>query len=151
LRDFCSNCEAQGAAHIESFIGYWKQRIVKDNRPVNLNLFAFKFPLPAITSILHRISGVILFLGTAALLYLLELSLRSPAGFQQAADLLDAPLIKLVLWAILAGLMYHLIAGIKHLIMDMGVGETKQGGKTGAVITIVLSVVAIAATGVWVW
>jgi len=124
---------------------------VKDNRPVNLNLFAFKFPLPAITSILHRISGVILFLGTAALLYLLDLSLRSPAGFQEATALLGSPLVKLVVWAILAGLMYHLIAGAKHLIMDMGIGETKQGGKTGAVLTIVLSVVAIAITGVWVW
>lgn len=124
---------------------------MKDNRPVNLNLFAFKFPLPAITSILHRISGVILFIGTAVLLYLLELSLRSPAGFQQVADMLSAPLTKLVVWAILAGLMYHLIAGAKHLVMDMGIGESKQGGKTGAMLTIVLSLVAIAATGVWVW
>ena len=124
---------------------------MKDNRPVNLNLFAFKFPLPAITSILHRISGVILFLGTAVLLYLLDLSMQSPEGFSQVADLLAAPLAKLVVWAILAGLMYHLIAGAKHLIMDLGIGETRQGGRTGAVITLVLSVIAIAAAGVWVW
>lgn len=124
---------------------------MKDNRPVNLNLFAFKFPLPAITSILHRISGVILFLGTAVLLYLLDLSLQSPQGFAQVTDLLAAPLTKLLVWAILAGLMYHLIAGVKHLIMDLGIGETLQGGRTGAVITLVLSVIAIAATGVWVW
>lgn len=124
---------------------------MKDKRPVNLDLTAFKWPLPALTSITHRISGVLLFFGTAVLLYLLQLSLQSEAGFQQAADYLAMPLVKLVVWVIVAGLMYHLIAGVKHLIMDFGIGETLQGGKTGAVITILISAVAIVIAGVWIW
>jgi len=124
---------------------------VKDNRPVNLNLIAFKWPLPALTSITHRITGVVLFLGTAVLLYLLQLSLESEAGFQQASEYLAMPLVKLVIWAIVAGLLYHLIAGIKHLIMDFGIGETLEGGKTGAILTIVLSAIAIVIAGVWIW
>ncbi len=124
---------------------------MKDKRPVNLNLIAFKWPLPALTSITHRITGVVLFFGTAVLLYLLQISLESEAGFQQAADYLAMPLVKFIVWAIVAGLLYHLIAGVKHLIMDFGIGETLQGGKTGAVLTIAISLVAIVLAGVWIW
>lgn len=124
---------------------------MKDKRPVNLNLIAFKWPLPALTSITHRITGVLLFLGTAVLLYLLQLSLESEAGFAQAAELLASPLIKFVVWVIVAGLLFHLIAGVKHLIMDFGIGETLEGGKTGAILTIVISTIAIVISGVWLW
>ncbi len=124
---------------------------MKDKRPVNLNLIAFKWPLPALTSITHRITGVLLFFGTAVLLYLLQLSLESEAGFQQAADYLSTPLVKFVVWVIVAGLLYHLIAGVKHLIMDFGIGETLQGGRTGAILTIVISAIAIVIAGVWIW
>lgn len=124
---------------------------MKDKRPINLNLIAFKWPLPALTSITHRVTGVLLFLGTAVLLYLLQLSLESEAGFEQATELLASPLIKFVVWVIVAGLLYHLIAGVKHLIMDFGIGETLQGGKTGAILTIVISAIAIVISGVWLW
>jgi len=124
---------------------------VKDTRPVNLNLLAFRWPIPAITSILHRISGVFIFFGIAALLYLLDLSLSSQAGFDEAATLLSGTAVKLIIWAIASGILYHLIAGIKHLIMDLGYGETIEGGKAGAVAVLVASALAIAAAGYWIW
>lgn len=124
---------------------------MKDTRPKNLNLFAIKWPLAAITSITHRVSGVFIFIAVAILLYLLELSLESEAGFATVVELFGNPLVKLLMWAIVAGLLYHLIAGCKHLIMDFGIGETKQGSLRGAQITIVLAVIAIAVTGVWIW
>jgi succinate dehydrogenase / fumarate reductase cytochrome b subunit len=124
---------------------------VKDTRPVNLNLLAFRWPLPAITSILHRVSGVFIFFGIAALLYLLDLSLSSQAGFDEAAALLSGTAVKLIIWAIASGILYHLIAGIKHLIMDLGYGETVQGGKAGAVAVLVVSALAIAVAGYWIW
>lgn len=124
---------------------------MKDTRPVNLNLLAFRWPVPAITSILHRISGVFIFFGTAALLYLLDLSLSSQAGFNEAAALLGGTAVKLVVWAVASGILYHLIAGIKHLIMDLGYGETIEGGKTGAILVLVASAIAIAAAGYWIW
>lgn len=124
---------------------------MKDTRPKNLNLFAIKWPLAAITSITHRVSGVVLFVAVAILLYLLELSLESEAGFDTVVELLGNPLVKLLMWAIVSGLLYHLIAGCKHLIMDFGIGETKQGSLRGAQITIVLAVIAIAIAGVWIW
>jgi succinate dehydrogenase / fumarate reductase cytochrome b subunit len=105
----------------------------------------------AITSILHRLSGVLIFFGTAALLYLLQLSLSSEAGFADATELLNLGFVKFFVWLIVAGLLYHLIAGVKHLIMDWGIGETIEGGKMGSILVLVTSFVAIAAAGVWIW
>lgn len=124
---------------------------VKDNRPKNLDLQTLHFPLPAITSILHRISGVIIFVGIAILLFLLAESLRSEQGFGNVQQWLTSPLVKFVVWGVVAGLLYHLIAGIKHLIMDTGVGETLQGGINGARLVVIVSVIAIIAAGVWIW
>jgi succinate dehydrogenase / fumarate reductase cytochrome b subunit len=124
---------------------------VKDNRPVNLDFTTFKLPLPAITSILHRISGAVLFVGIAGLLYLFDKSLSSPEGFVAVTEWLGNPVVKLVTWAVVAALLYHFIAGIKHLIMDFGIGETLGGAVLGAKIVIVLATVAIVAAGLWIW
>ncbi|MDE0982307.1 MAG: succinate dehydrogenase, cytochrome b556 subunit [Gammaproteobacteria bacterium] len=124
---------------------------MNDNRPKNLDITTFKYPLPAITSLLHRLSGIFIFVGVALMLYLLELSLQSESGFALVLELLDNVIVKCGAWAVLSGLLYHLIAGIKHLIMDLGFGETLQGGFIGACITLALSAVAIITAGVWIW
>ena len=124
---------------------------VKDTRPVNLDLTTVKFPLPAITSILHRISGVALFFGIGVLLYLLQLSLESEAGFERVTELLRATPVKLMVWLILAGLLYHLIAGIKHLLMDWGFGESREGALRGAQVTLILALVAAVLSWGMIW
>ncbi|HJN96168.1 MAG: succinate dehydrogenase, cytochrome b556 subunit [Gammaproteobacteria bacterium] len=124
---------------------------MKDNRPVNLDITTIRFPLAAIGSIIHRISGMFIFLGVALLLYLLDLSLQSQAGFDQAQAMLNNFIVKLVAWAVVAALLYHLIAGIKHLLMDLGIGETKQGARTGALIVMSLSGIATVTAGIWIW
>ena len=124
---------------------------VKDTRPVNLDLTTVKFPLPAITSILHRISGVGLFFGIGVVLYFLQLSLESEAGFERVLELLRATPVKLTIWLILAGLLYHLIAGIKHLLMDWGLGESRAGALRGAQVTLVLAIVAAVLSWGLIW
>ena len=124
---------------------------VKDTRPVNLDLTTVKFPLPAITSILHRISGVGLFFGIGVVLYFLQLSLESEAGFERVLELLRATPVKLTIWLILAGLLYHLIAGIKHLLMDWGLGESREGALRGAQVTLVLAIVAAVLSWGLIW
>lgn len=124
---------------------------VKDNRPKNLDLYTVHFPLPAITSILHRISGVFIFAGVFVLLWLLSESLTSESGFRNVQEWLAATPVKLVVWAIVAGLLYHLIAGIKHLVMDMGFGETLEGANIAAKLVVVFSAVAIVLAGIWIW
>ena len=85
------------------------------------------------------------------LLWLLSTSLESESGFENVQNWLAMPLIKLIVWSILGGLLYHLIAGVKHLIMDQGIGETLEGANTGAKLVVVISVIAILLAGVWLW
>lgn len=120
-------------------------------RPVNLDLGTIALPVTAKASILHRISGVFLVAAVAVLLFLLDLSLSGEAGFARAIDVLGTPVARLVVWAVLAGLIYHAVAGVKHLLMDFGMGETLQGGLKAARITFAVAAVLIAAAGVWVW
>ena len=124
---------------------------VNSKRPVNLDLGKFHFPLPAITSILHRVSGIIIFVGVAFMLYGLQLSLSGEEGFSRVSGLLDSFLAKLITWGILSALLYHLVAGIKHLLMDMGIGEELESGRLAAKATVVISVILILLAGVWVW
>lgn len=120
-------------------------------RPVNLDLGTISLPVTAKASILHRVSGVFLFAAVAVLLYLLDLSLSGPEGFAEAAALLGTMPAKLVVWAVLAGLIYHSVAGVKHLLMDLGIGETLAGGVLGAKLVFGVSGVLIVAAGVWLW
>ena len=101
---------------------------MKTDRPVNLALTTFKYPLAAIASITHRITGVVLFAGVAFLLYLLDQSLTSAQGLEQARAWLSLPLPKLVLTVIVATLIFHFVAGIKHLLLDFDIGDTIEGG-----------------------
>lgn len=120
-------------------------------RPVNLDLRTIKLPLPAYTSITHRITGVILFCGLAIVLYLLDASLSSEQDFNSFKSVMQHPLIKLIVWGLLSAFCYHLVAGIRHLIMDCGVGETLEGGKLGSKIVVAISAILIVLAGVWIW
>ena len=124
---------------------------VKDKRPVNLDISSIHLPLAAYTSILHRISGVIIFVGVAILLWLFDLSLSTEESFNSIREIMVSPLVKFIVWGILSALAYHLVAGVKHLLMDMGIGESKEAAPLGAKITIVVSAVLIIALGVWLW
>lgn len=107
--------------------------------------------MPAIASILHRISGIIIFFGMAFLLYGLDLSLSSQDGFAAVAELMNHFLAKFVVWGTLAALTYHFVAGIRHLLMDIGIGETLEGGRLGAKLVFVVSAIVIVLLGVWIW
>ena len=85
------------------------------------------------------------------LLWLFSESLASEQGFSNVGIWMDNLIVKLVVWAVISGLLYHFIAGIKHLIMDLGIGETLQGAQLGAKLVVVLSAISIVLTGVWLW
>jgi succinate dehydrogenase / fumarate reductase, cytochrome b subunit len=124
---------------------------VNNKRPVNLDLFTIKQPLPAIASILHRISGLIVFVGIALLMYVLDKTLASEEGFMAVQECLESVFAKLMLWGVLSALVYHLVAGCKHLLMDMGIGETLEGARVGAKLVLVISAVVIILLGVSIW
>ncbi len=124
---------------------------MNDKRPVNLDIGTMRLPITAWASITHRVTGVALFVGMGVLIWALDNSLRSPEGFLAVQEWLGNPLVKLIVWGVVAALIYHSVAGIKHLIMDMGIGETMEGGILGARLVIGVSAVLIAAAGVWIW
>ena len=133
---------------IKSCVG----KIVKKQRPVNLDLQTIHFPITAIASILHRASGVITFIAVAILLWLLGLSLSSPEGFREAADLMSGFFAKFILWGILTALAYHICGGIRHMLMDFGfVDETLAAGISSAKISMILAVILAVLAGVLVW
>jgi len=127
---------------------------VKNNRPGSVTLATMaglKWPITSLSSILHRVSGVLLFLSVPFCLWALEKSLSSQAGFDQVQIVLQGALAKFILWAILSMLAYHIIAGIRHLLMDAGIGESLEGGIFGSRLVIILGVVSAATLGAWVW
>ena len=124
---------------------------MKTERPVYLSLTQFSWTFTAIASIAHRITGVVLFVGIGYLLWLLDMALESTVGFAAAAEVLSAPLAKVALIALLAASLYHLFAGIKHMFMDFGVGESFATAKLNAALTFALTAIATAMAGVWLW
>jgi succinate dehydrogenase / fumarate reductase cytochrome b subunit len=118
---------------------------------VNFNLMTIKYPLTAIVSILHRLSGIFIFLLIPFLLWLLDVSLSSAVGFEHIHAMLMKPAIKILVWLILIAFFYHLLAGIRHLLMDIGIGENLYGGRLSAKIIIISTLILAILTGVWLW
>ena len=124
---------------------------LSSERPVNLDLTTFRFPITAIASILHRVAGVILFFGSFILMALLGMSLENEAGFADTLALLENGFVSFIVWGVLAALAYHFVAGVKHLLMDMGYGETLESGLIFAKVSIAMASVLIMSAAVWVW
>ncbi|ENU99235.1 succinate dehydrogenase, cytochrome b556 subunit [Acinetobacter variabilis] len=127
---------------------------MKSNRPVNLSMgqvleVNLKSPV-AIASILHRLSGVIVFLLVPVLLWLLDKSLSSAEGFAEVQEIFNGFFVRFIVWVFVAGLIYHLFTGIKHLLADIGVAEELQSGRTAATISLILSAIGIVAAFVWI-
>ncbi len=120
-------------------------------RPVNLNLLTIRFPLTAIASILHRLSGFFLFLLIPLFLGVMNLSLRSPEDFFTLHTCLTHFLTKSLLLIFLAALFYHLLAGIRHLLMDTGIGEGLIPARFSAGLTILLTALLTGWMGIYLW
>lgn len=124
---------------------------VKSNRPIDLPLSQVisvnaKSPI-AVASILHRVSGIVLFLLIPVMLWLLQTSLASPESFE---TVFDNVLVRFVAWIFVAAIAYHFVMGIKHLLADMGMNESLKSGRTAAVVGFVIAAILIAASFVWV-
>jgi succinate dehydrogenase / fumarate reductase, cytochrome b subunit len=124
---------------------------VNNQRPVNIGVTTFKFPITAISSITHRVTGVILFFAVPILLWALGESIGSASGLQSVKECINSPLGKFVTWGIVSSVLFHVIAGLRHLLMDMGIGEELESARMGAMLVMVLSALSIIAAGVWLW
>ncbi|CAM4141727.1 MULTISPECIES: succinate dehydrogenase cytochrome b556 subunit [Shewanella] len=124
---------------------------VKKQRPVHLDLQTIRFPATAIASILHRVSGVIMLFAVGILIWMLSESLASAESFAGIQSLFDTFIVKFVVWGILTALGYHLIVGVRHLIMDTGRWEELESGNASAKAAFVIAAAWSIIAGIWVW
>ena len=121
-------------------------------RPKYLNLIEIRLPLPGWVSIFHRVSGALLVLPfTAWLLYMLDVSLRSQAGFQTVREYLGLPLVKLGMLVFIWAFCHHLCAGIRYLFLDLNKGIELRPARASAAAVLVASLALTAYFGSKLW
>lgn len=121
------------------------------SRPKHLNLMQIRLPLPAFVSILHRVSGAVLFLLLPLLLYLLGSSLESAHSFTEMKKWVAHPLAKIVLLGVLWAYLHHFFAGIRHLAMDLHIGGELQAARATSYAVLVAGLALTAVIGWKLW
>ena len=124
---------------------------MKKERPKHLDLRVIKQPLPAIASILHRISGAGLFLMLPFLILLLQLSLESPQSFETFRAVAGHPLAKLVLTGLLWAFLHHFCMGIRILLLDLDMGTDLKPARASTKAVLVISLALTVILGVKLW
>lgn len=110
-------------------------------------ILSYRLPAAGVVSILHRISGALLFVSLPLLLWLFELSLTSEVGFERLRAVASHWLVKLILLALVWSLLHHLVAGVRYLVIDLHIAVEKEPARRSAlaVFAISLSLTLIAA------
>lgn len=122
-----------------------------NKRPKYLDVFQIRLPVPALVSILHRVSGLLLFLALPLFLWVLQCSLASPDSYEQLGSLLAHPLSKLCLLLMAWALLHHLCAGIRFLAIDLDIGVLLAPARAGAKAVLGVSLVLTALLGARLW
>jgi succinate dehydrogenase / fumarate reductase cytochrome b subunit len=130
-----------------------KQRPVFRNIHIT-DIRQYRLPPAGIVSILHRVSGALMFLLLPFVIWLFDNSLTSEISFDRFASVftsgagfLPGWFVKLVAWGLIWAYLHHLIAGVRHLWMDMTHSVSKEQGRSSAIVTLVLSVLLTVALG----
>ncbi|MCX7188014.1 MAG: succinate dehydrogenase, cytochrome b556 subunit [Proteobacteria bacterium] len=124
---------------------------MKKKRPIYFNLRLIRLPVPGLVSLLHRISGLALFLMLPLFLMMLQDSLLTIESYTRLTETLRYPISKALLIVALWALMHHMCAGIRHLLMNMHLGLNLSQARTSSrwVLSVSLSLTALG--GVWLW
>jgi succinate dehydrogenase / fumarate reductase cytochrome b subunit len=101
-------------------------------RPVFFNVFQIRMPVGAVTSILHRITGIFLAIGIGFGVYLLDRSLRDPQSYAWVSALFTHAAFKMAALAFAWALAHHLLAGIRHLLSDIDIGSSLPAARRSA-------------------
>ena len=116
-------------------------------RPKHLQLTAIRLPIPGIVSILHRVSGAIMFLLMPFIIWMFDTSISSEISFEKFKAVFNIGVgfvpgwfFKLMVLAIIWAYLHHLIAGVRHLYMDANHAVSKEFGRSSAITTLVISI-----------
>ena len=121
------------------------------HRPKHLALHLIKLPLPGFVSVLHRISGLLLFLALPLLLLMLQYSLRSIETHTQLLAVLAHPLAKLMLLGLLWAFLHHFCAGLRYLAIDLDYGVKLAQARASSKMVLAVSLVLTALLGAKLW
>ena len=113
-------------------------------RPKNLDLASIRLPLAGKVSILHRVSGLLLFFALPLLLLMLQYSLNSIETYTQLMTTLAHPLAKLALLGLLWAFMHHFCAGLRYLAIDLhyvsDLAQARDSSKAVLVASLLLTI-----------
>lgn len=123
----------------------------KKKRPLWYNLSPLNLPLPGLVSILHRVSGALLFLGLVWFLFLLDMSLASEAGFAHARVYVSHPIVKLSLLVLLWAYLHHFCAGIRYLFLDIDKGVDLRTARASSYAVLAVSLALTGLLGMRLW
>lgn len=121
------------------------------NRPVYLDLRLIKLPLPGFVSVLHRASGLLLFLALPLFLRVLQDSLFSIETYTRLTAMLRYPLSKLILMGLLWAFLHHFCAGIRYLAIDMHIGAGLAQARASSKWVLCVSLGLTLLIGIWLW
>jgi succinate dehydrogenase / fumarate reductase cytochrome b subunit len=102
-------------------------------------ILQYKYPAPALVSIMHRVSGAALFLALPFLLWLFELSVTSEISYERLAAFGGNALVKLVLVFLAWALLHHLVAGVRYLLLDLHLGVDRAPARASALTVYAVS------------
>ena len=120
-------------------------------RPKHLNLFQISQPIPAIVSILHRLSGALLFLFIWLFLWGIQRSLESPEGFNNVRSAIEQPAVKIVVIVLAWAYFHHFFAGLRHIALDVHIGNALPQARAMAWAALFISLALTAMVGVLLW
>ena len=128
------------------------KEVAKKERPQFRNISVtelgnYRMPLAGLASILHRISGFLMFVFLPFILYLFQLSLRSEMSFAYFQGIASQWFVRLVLLALVWGYLQHFCSGLRHLLMDLHLGLDKDSARSSAASVLVVSLALTALVG----
>lgn len=125
---------------------------MKKQRPVHLNLFQIRLPISGIVSLLHRLSGTLLFLVLPFALWVFQASLNTEESFNSLINTVKYnPVLKLVITFILWAFLHHFMAGMRFLLLDVHLGIELRQSRLSAKGVMLTSIAATVAIAGWLW
>lgn len=124
---------------------------MNSKRPINLALHTLTFPPMAIASILHRMTGIVIFLLLPFVMYVFQLSLGGVDDVNRLQTWFSCSFVRLGIWVFGTAMIYHVIAGVRHLLCDLGWGETLPLARWTAYIIVGLSGLGSIFLGILLW
>lgn len=121
------------------------------NRPKNLNLFTIRLPINAVVSILHRMSGMVLFLLLPLLLWAIHASLKSQHSFTGLMQIMQYGVVKLMLIGFSWAFFHHFYAGLRHLGQDVHWMTSLQKARFSSRFVLCLAILSVLIFAYFIW